>query len=298
MKGFAVLALAAAGCAWGLGFPLGKVALREMDPAHLVLLRFAVAALAGAPFALARRDTRALFRSPALLIGGVLYGLAFLLQFEGLARVSVTVAALLVGAMPAMIALSARLMGERQTRLSWAGVAGATLGAALIAGRPDGASTPLGVALSLLSLFIFIGWLVALKRVPQPPTLMAIPAVTMIVATLTVLPIALLLHGPPRLDVSPVAWAGVIGQGLISTLLATAAWQYGARRVGSATAGVFINIEPLMGAALGVLLFGDRMNPGLVVGGAMILVGSVAVVMGERGSPATALGHDVPATPA
>ena len=298
MKGFAVLALAAAGCAWGLGFPLGKVALREMDPAHLVLLRFAVAALAGAPFALARRDTRALFRSPALLIGGVLYGLAFLLQFEGLARVSVTVAALLVGAMPAMIALSARLMGERQTRLSWTGVAGATLGAAVIAGRPDGASTPLGVALSLLSLFIFIGWLIALKRAPRPPTLMAIPAVTMIVATLTVLPIALVLHGPPKLNVSLVAWAGVIGQGLISTLLATAAWQFGARRVGSATAGVFINIEPLLGATLGVLMFGDRMTSGLVLGGAMILVGSVAVVMGERGSPVSALGHDVPATPA
>ncbi len=298
MKGFAVLALVAAGCAWGLGFPLGKVALREMDPAHLVLLRFAVAALAGAPFAFAGREARALFRSPAIVIGGVLYGAAFLLQFEGLARVSVTVAALLVGAMPAMIAVSARLMGERQTRLSWAGVAGATLGAALIAGRPDGASTPLGVALSLLSLFVFIGWLVALKRGPQPTTAMAIPAVTMVVATLTLLPIALLLHGLPKLNVSPVAWAGVVGQGLISTLLATAAWQFGARRVGSATAGVFINIEPLMGAALGVLMFGDRMSPGLIVGGAMILIGSVAVVLGERGAPATALAHDAPATPA
>ncbi len=298
MKGLAVLALVVAGFAWGLGFPLGKVALREMEPAHLVLLRFVVAAAAGAPFAFARRETRALFRSPAILIGGAFYGAAFLLQFEGLARVSVTVAALLVGAMPALIALSARLMGERQTRLSWAGVAGATLGAALIAGRPDGASTPLGIALSLVSLFVFIGWLVALKRGPQPRSAMAIPAVTMVVATLAILPIALLLHGPPKLNLSAAAWAGVIGQGLISTLLATAAWQFGARRVGSATAGVFINIEPLLGAALGVLMFGDRMTAGLAAGGAMILVGSVAVVMGERGAPAAALAHDAPATPA
>ena len=42
-----------------------------------------------------------------LLLAGVLYGVAFMVQFEGLAHVSVTVAALLVGAMPALIAARA-----------------------------------------------------------------------------------------------------------------------------------------------------------------------------------------------
>ena len=52
---------------------------------QLVMLRFLVAALAALPFALATKEARALFRSPALLAGGVLYGLAFQIQFEGLA---------------------------------------------------------------------------------------------------------------------------------------------------------------------------------------------------------------------
>ena len=65
MKRVAFLALILAGTLWGLGFPLGKLILRETDAAHMVLLRFVVAAVVAAPFALANREARALFRSPA-----------------------------------------------------------------------------------------------------------------------------------------------------------------------------------------------------------------------------------------
>jgi drug/metabolite transporter (DMT)-like permease len=297
MQGLAIIALVLAGTGWGVGLPMGKLALREIDPAHMVLLRFAVAGLAAAPFALARRETRALFRSPAVLAAGALYGLGFVMQFEGLAGVSVTLAALLVGVMPALIAICAKLMGERLNRLVWTGVVAATLGAGLIAGRPEGAGSAWGIALSLASLLVFMGWLIALKRTPKGPTAMSIPAVVIVVAALTILPVSLLLHGPPKLSLSPAAWAGIVGQGLFSTLVATAAWQYGSSRVGSATAGVFINIEPLLGATLGVLLFGDRLHLGLAIGGALILIGSFVVVLGESATPAGSLAHDPPATP-
>lgn len=237
MNRLAFLALAAAGVFWGMGFPLGKLALRETDAAHVVLLRFAVAALVALPFALRGRQTRALFRSPVVLLAGALYGVAFLVQFEGLARVSVTLAALLVGVMPALIALSARFLGERVSAASWAGVAAATLGAVLIAGKPGGAGTPLGVALSLAALLIFLAWLFVLRKAPATAVPMAIPAVTVVVAAATILPIALVMHGAPKLDLSLAAWAGIVGQGVFSTLLATAAWQFGSARVGSASAG-------------------------------------------------------------
>jgi drug/metabolite transporter (DMT)-like permease len=278
----AFLALASAGLLWGLGFPLGKLALREVEPAHMVLLRFMVASIVALPFALAGAEARALFRSPAVLLAGAFYGLAFVVQFEGLAGVTVTLAALLVGAMPALIAVAAYLMGERVSRASWTGVAAATIGAALIAGKPGGAGTAIGIALSLLSLLIFLAWLLALKRVPVTRSAMAVSAVTLVVATVTVLPVALLMHGPPPLALRPVAWSGIIGQGLFSTFLATAAWQYGAARVDSASAGVFINIEPLIGAALGIGLFGDPAGWPLLLGGALIVVGSIVVVRGER----------------
>lgn len=282
MKSLAFVALALAGLSWGMGFPTGKLILTETDAAHMVLLRFIVAAIAAAPFALRKPEVRALFRSPVVLLAGVLYGIAFLVQFEGLAHVSVTVAALLVGAMPALIAVSARVLGEKVTPMSWAGVAAATLGAALIAGKPDGASSPLGVALSIGALFLFLAWLLTLRKAPPAPNAMAIPAVTIIVAAATILPIAFIMHGAPKLTLSAPAWAAVVAQGVLATLLATAAWQYGASRVGAASAGVFINIEPLIGAACGVLLFGDHLTAALLAGGALIISGSLAVVLGEK----------------
>ncbi len=282
----AFVSLILAGVFWGGGFPLGKVALRELDAAHMVLLRFVFAALFALPFALRRPEARALFRSPLALGCGGLYGLAFLVQFEGLAHVNVSFAALLVGAMPALIAVAARILGEPVSRLSWAGVVAASGGAALIAGRPGPGDTPLGVGLSVLSLFLFLSWLLLLRRAPKGGDALAMPALTVIVAAVTLLPLALILHGVPRLSLSPVTWAAVAGQGVVCTFLATAAWQFGAARVGNATAGVFVNIEPLMGSIIGVTLFGDRLTPGLAIGGLAIVVGSVVVVLGERGTQA------------
>lgn len=293
----AYFALILSGICWGLGFPLGKLALAELPAAHMVLWRFAVAAAASAPFALATPQARALFRSPHVLAAGVLYGVAFLVQFEGLSHVSVTLAALMVGAMPALIAVCAFFMGERVSRTSWIGVAAATLGAALIAGRPGAAGSPLGVALSLGSLLIFLAWLVVLKKAPQTKAPIAMPAVTVIVAAATVLPIALIMHGLPRLDLAPVTWAAVAGQGVLATLVATAAWQYGASRVPSASAGVFINIEPLFGACVGVLAFRDHLTLALAAGGVLIVAGSLTVVRGERPKPPGDL-TDPPPTPA
>jgi drug/metabolite transporter (DMT)-like permease len=271
--------------------------MREIGAGQMTALRFIVAALAALPFALASREARALFRSPSVLIAGALYGLAFQVQFEGLAGTSVTLAALLVGAMPALIAIGARLLGEHIPRLSWLGVAAATVGAVLIAGRPGDAGTPLGVFLCLLALLVFLAWLFVLRRAPKGPGVMALPAVVVIVAAVTMAPAAFVLHGPPPLDLSPQAWGAIAAQGLVCTLIATAAWQYGLTRVGSATAGVFVNIEPLVGTMLGVAFFHDRLTLGLALGGLLILAGSFVVVLGERSAPASDLAHN-PVTPA
>jgi len=288
MKRLAFVFLTLSGLFWGMGFPLGKLVLRETDAAHMVLLRLGVAALTALPFAL-RPGARALWRSPVVLGGGALYGIAFLIQFEGLARISVTLAALIVGVQPALIAITARLLGERASRLSWVGVAAATAGAALIAGLPGKAGSPTGVALSVFAIFVFLAWLFLVRRAPKAPKAMALPAVTVVLAALAVLPIAWVMHGPPNLDLSAVAWAGVVGQGVFCTFLATACWQFGLARVGSAAAGVFINIEPLIGSIIGVGLFGDPLTLTLCLGGVLIIAGSFVVVLGERRADLAAL---------
>ena len=91
-----------------------------------------------------------------------------------------------------------------------------------------------------------------------------------------------MLHGVPRMQLSPLAWTGIVGQGLLSTVTATLCWQLGAPRVSTAAAGVFINVEPVIGSGLGVALFHDRLTLLAVLGGVLILAGSLVVVLYER----------------
>jgi drug/metabolite transporter (DMT)-like permease len=89
-----------------------------------------------------------------------------------------------------------------------------------------------------------------------------------------------------------------VGQGLLSTVLATVCWQLGAPRVSAAAAGVFINIEPLVGSAAGMALFHEQPGWGAFAGGALILAGSLTVVLGERRTPGHANAAEDAPTPA
>jgi drug/metabolite transporter (DMT)-like permease len=298
MRSWPYLALSAAGLCWGLGLPFGEVALRETDAAHMILLRFVVAGLAVLPWTLGRAQCRRLLLHPAVFLAGLCYAAGFLIEFEGLARSSVAISALLVGLMPALIAAAAAIGGERIGVASWIGVAGATLGAALIAGKPGAGGSPLGVALCLLSLPAFLAWLYAAKRAPRGASPVDVSCAAIVIAALALVGLVTLLHGPPTLHLSPGAWAGIAGQGLLSTVVATIAWQLGAPRVATAAAGVFINLEPLIGAVIGVALFHDRPTLAAAIGGALILAGSLTTVLGEhRRAPGDLAAADAP-TPA
>ena len=279
------IALFASGLCWGLGLPFGKLALAQTDAAHMILLRFVVAGLAAAPLVLRTAAGRRLLLRPAVLLSGLCYAVGFLLQFEGLARSNVTVAALLVGVMPALIAVSAAAMGERVGPLAWAGIAAATLGAVLIAGRPGGGVTPLGVGLCLASLPVFLVWLHATRVAGAGADPVETAAASIVIAALVLAVLVPALHGPPRLNLSALAWSGIVGQGLLSTVAATLCWQLGAPRVSTAAAGVFINVEPVVGSGLGVALFHDELTALAVLGGVLILAGSLVVVLYERRRP-------------
>ena len=292
------IALFASGLFWGLGLPFGKLALAGTDAAHMILLRFLVAGVAAAPGVLFSSTGRRLLRRPAVLLSGTFYALGFLTQFEGLARTDVTVAALLVGVMPALIAVSAAVMGERVGPAAWAGIAAATFGAVLIAGKPGPGVAPLGLGLCLLSLPIFLGWLHATRIAGMGASAVQTACASIVVAAVVLLVLVSLMHGPPRLSLPPGAWFGIVGQGLLSTVAATLCWQLGAPKVSTAAAGVFINVEPVVGSALGVALFHDHPSWLAAVGGVLILVGSLTVVLYERRSPEGVRAAEDAVTPA
>lgn len=281
----AVLALAAAGVLWGVSFLFGKWVLEEMGPAHVTLLRFALASVALLPYALLkgvwpkRRDLP-LF----LLVGFLTVPATFLVQFWGLSLTGATVAALIVGCGPPLIALFASVfLGERLGGEGWAAVATSTVGVALTVARPSSDNDWLGNALVFLSLLAVVGWVLLGKRLNEAYPPVAATAWILAFGTLTLAPVSLLWEGTPRPGLSALGWASVLVLGLGCSAATYALWNWGVSRVPASRAGVFLNLEPLVGALLGIAVLGEAWGAQTVIGGALI-VGAAVGVSRQRGA--------------
>jgi drug/metabolite transporter (DMT)-like permease len=76
---------------------------------------------------------------------------------------------------------------------------------------------------------------------------------------------------------SKTAWLATAASGVVSTTLATVFWNIGLNRIPASDAGVFINLEPLVGSLCGVALFGDRLGWPLAVGATLIIAAAAFV---------------------
>jgi len=287
----AVVALAAAGVAWGTSVPLSKAALGWLPPAWLVVARFAMAA--AVLFALVDRGAlRAALRWPVLAWGAVGLGGSVMVQNAGIAETSVTHAALLVGAGPVLVAVIAAAWHHDVARpVAWAGFAVSLGGVAVVAQGHGGGATAAGDAMVLISALVAAAMTVAQGRLLVGRDPAAVTAVLFLGAALGALPAAVLTEGAP--PVPPAGGAGLLAVlavlGLIAagTLAPFTLFAYGQHKVSTEVAGAFLNLEPLVGAVVGVAAFGDPAGPRLAAGGAAIIAGiAMSSLPALRGRPA------------
>jgi drug/metabolite transporter (DMT)-like permease len=204
--------------------------------------------------------------------GGVGYGGAILLQNAGVEHTSVGHAALLIGAVPALVAATAALSGRGAGgRGPWAGSVVALAGVGLVAGS-GGTASPAGDGLMLVSALVQAAFLVAQTDLLDGRDPVAVTAVQMLAAALVALPAAL-LNGLPSVGATASATAAVGMLVVGGTLVPFALFAFGQARVRPQVAGAFVNLEPLVGAAVAILGFGDAFGPAQAVGGLAILAG-------------------------
>jgi drug/metabolite transporter (DMT)-like permease len=299
-------ACAMAGCLWGTGFFFGKLALREMSVGHMVLYRFLFATIGMLPLIWrsvwnSRRNASVVpaSRWTGREIGTLLLSAAlgipiqFLLQFEGLARTTVSHASLMVGTMPVLLALGATLFAnERLDWIGWLALAGSTVGAGLIVlgGREAGVAgvgrsgpSLAGDMLVVASLVIALGWILMNKSLMEVHGPLSVTAWGILAGTAMLAAWVIATEGLPPVHLSRTAWLSVIISGFFCTAATTLLWNWGIHHVPASRAGVFLNIEPALGSILGVELLGDKLGPFAWVGGGLILAAAVTL---------TARGHD------
>jgi drug/metabolite transporter (DMT)-like permease len=273
----AVAALTAAGVAWGTSVPLSKAALTWLPPGWLVVARFGLAA-AVLLATVDRAALRAALRWQVLAWGAAGLGGSVLIQNVGLARTSVTHAALVIGAGPVLVAVIAAAWHHSVARpVAWAGFAISLGGVAVVAAGRGGGASGAGDAMVLLSVLIAATMTVAQRRLLDGQDPAAITAVQFLGAALAALPVAACTEGappvPPAGGACVLAVLAVAALAAVGTLAPFTLFAYGQRKVPTEVAGAFLNLEPLVGALVGVVAFGDPAGPRLLAGGAAILGG-------------------------
>jgi O-acetylserine/cysteine efflux transporter len=268
----AVAALIAAGLLWGTTVPLSKLALEWLPPGWLTAVRFGLAA--AVLLAVARNGLRAAFTPKILASGALGYGGSVIVQNAGITRTSVTHAALLIGAVPMLVAVIAAVWHRTVARpVAWAGFAVSLVGVGLIAGGGGGGATTSGDGLVLISLLISATVTVAQARLLPGRDPVAVTAVQFLAAAVAALAVAVTTEGAPAIPAGPGPVLAVAALAIGGTLLPFTLFAFGQSRVSAEVAGAFLNLEPLVGAIAGVVVFGNPFGAGQLAGGAAIMIG-------------------------
>jgi drug/metabolite transporter (DMT)-like permease len=275
---FATLAIAA------------KLALRDLPPAGLVLLRVSGAALA---FALLQRlsrlpgvQRRSDFARLALysLLGVVANQLLYV---QGLSYTTAINANILITTVPVFTFGVALALGrEKASSAKVTGLLLAMAGALLLVGAGGldvGARHKLGNVMILLNALSYAIYLVISKDL-----LRRYPALTVITWVFAFGAAGVLPFGLPALAgadlgaVRPVTWLVVLYIVLVPTTAVYWLSLWALHRTDSSLVAIYVYVQPVVTALVAPAVLGERLGVSAVLGGAMIFAGIALVTLSRR----------------
>jgi drug/metabolite transporter (DMT)-like permease len=124
-------------------------------------------------------------------------------------------------------------------------------------------------------MFAAIAWILISKRLMLTDSPMMATAFVYLLGMLLLAAVVVTTFGVPSLRYSTRAWVAVAEQGLLATASTTLLWNWGLKRVPASQAGIFVNLEPLVGAILGVSLLHEVLGITALAGGALIVGAAV-----------------------
>ena len=124
-------------------------------------------------------------------------------------------------------------------------------------------------------MFAAIAWILISKRLMRQHSAVMVTVYVYWIGTLILAAVVTTTSGVPPLHYSTRAWVAVAEQGLLATASTTVLWNWGLKRIPASQAGIFVNLEPLVGTILGVSLLHEVLGRMAVAGGALIIGGAM-----------------------
>jgi drug/metabolite transporter (DMT)-like permease len=267
----------------------------------LLALRFAFAAtlfwvIARARGPLRLPDRRLLLT--ALGLGAIGYAAQSGLFFGAVKRMDASTTSLLLYTYPAMVfvaALALRREHADRRRLIALGSACAGTTLVLLGGGEPGSFEGLGVAMAIAAAVAYSTYILVADNVVgriDPFVLSALIA-TGAAGTFWVAGAA---DGGLDVSLSAHGWLDIGGLVVVSTVLPIVTFLAGLRIVGPSTASILSCFEPVVTVSLAMALYGERLGPGQLAGGALVLAAVVLLqAKVRRGAPAAQAAAPPPA---
>jgi drug/metabolite transporter (DMT)-like permease len=265
----------AMGIIWGLPYLLIRVSVREVSPAFLVFVRTGGGALLLSPLAIRRGALRPLLAHwrPVVAYTVVELAVPWLVLFTAEKRVSSSLAALLVAAVPIAGAIIATLKGTDQLdRRRLAGLALGVAGVVALVGFDVAKSNLLAASSFLL---VVIGY--ALGPWLLSRYLSELPSVTVIIASLVLCAVVYAPFAYLERPVHPLSTSVVLSMlalTSICTALAFVAFFALIGEVGPMRSTVVTYINPAVAVVLGVAVLGESFGVATAAGFVAVLGGS------------------------
>lgn len=268
---------------WGMPYLLIKIAVDELSPAQLVLLRTGLATAVLLPYALIRgRLPQVLKRwRPLLAFTALELAIPWYLLANAERHLPSSLTGLLVAAVPLVAAFAARLGGDDE-RLDRTRLLGLGLGlagvAALVGLDVDGSDARAVVEVGIVVVCYAVGPMVVKRYLAD------LPAAGVTAAALALTALVYLPFGSRGLEVPSgrVVWAVVV-LALACTVAALLAFFALIKEAGPQRALVVTFVNPAVALLLGIVVLSEPLTHGALVGFPLVLLGCV---LATRQSPA------------
>ena len=267
----ALLVLIVVTAVWGVTFVQVKDAVAIYPLFAFLALRFAIASCTLAVPGAHRLPRLGRAGVTAAVSAGALLGSGYALQTAGLDRTSVSSTGFITGLYVVFTPLlGLALFRTRTGRTTWAGVALATAGLAMLAGIHGGSVA--GDLLVLAGAAVYSLQIVLMEQYAPRYDALAFTLVEMLTAFAGLLAIAL-ARGDVTVPRGGTVWGALLVTGVFASALAYLAQTWAQRRATATQTALAFSMEPVWTAFFGFTLAGDRLGALGWSGCAVIFVG-------------------------